>query len=335
MRLLLVDDDLTMLDFMKELIDWTSIGYELIGTATSGEKALEIMQKTLPDVVITDVQMPGMNGPSLCEQISLLYEDVSIIVLSAYGDFETTRLVMKYHIADYLLKPMTPARTQQLIRILTDLSDNKEHLAFLHDIQTDKTYQQSIITALRNKDTVYLESLFGRLKQCNSCTYANLREACARLITLFCSATHQGLPDKYLDKLYSCMTKQEMIACVETLYSALNHEPDAQQELYEAMRHYIEDHFTDKQLNVASIADHFHLSTSYLSRIFQQYAGKSIYSYIIQRRLEYAVSLLTESNLSIAQCAKKCGYESPNYFAHSFSMVYGMSPREYRIIHTK
>lgn len=339
MRLLLVDDDKTMLEFMEELLDWNSIGYELIGSAQSGEEALEITRTTLPDVVITDIRMPGMNGPSLCEQLSLLYEDVSVIVLSAYGDLETTRLVMKYHVADYLLKPMTPNRTQQLVTILTDLAKGKEQRVFLRAIQTDKTCQSAIQTALQNKDLSYLEQLFVQLDQCLSCTYANLREACSSLITLFFSATGQGLPDRYLDRLYACLTKQAMLECIESLYGTLkyteNGKPDVQKELYTAMCEYIANHFTDKQLNIAQITDHFHLSASYLSRVFQQYAGKSIYAYIIQKRLEYAASLLTGSNLTIAQCAEASGYESPNYFAHSFSTTYGMSPREYRMVNTK
>lgn len=82
-KVLIVDDDLLARMGMMSLIDWQKYGFEVVGTADSGEQALELMDEHQPDVVFTDVVMHGgMDGVELTRQIKLRYPQVLVVALS-------------------------------------------------------------------------------------------------------------------------------------------------------------------------------------------------------------------------------------------------------------
>lgn len=103
-RTILVDDDYLVLQDLKNLVDWKALGFQIIGTAPNGKTALQITQKTLPDLIITDISMPAMDGFEFIECIQKNYPDIYIIFISSYADFDYAKRAMKHGIRDYLLK---------------------------------------------------------------------------------------------------------------------------------------------------------------------------------------------------------------------------------------
>lgn len=104
-KLLIVDDEEIELDGMAELIDWQSHGYELVGTAINGKRGLALLQKKQPDIVITDIKMPVMDGLSMIRAAQEQNADTVFVVLSGYGDYEYTSQAMQLSIRHYILKP--------------------------------------------------------------------------------------------------------------------------------------------------------------------------------------------------------------------------------------
>ncbi len=115
-KVLLVDDDSIARTNIKILIDWEKNGYEICGEAMNGEEAIQLIMETMPEIVITDMSMPVMDGITLIEYLSKNYPQIKVLVLSGYQEFDYVRRSMKYGAVDYVLKHFLNA--QVLLGIL-------------------------------------------------------------------------------------------------------------------------------------------------------------------------------------------------------------------------
>lgn len=108
-NILIVDDELLIRQGIEYLIDWEQEGYHIIGQARNGEEALRLIAQYHPDVVIADVEMPGMNGLELAKAISEQYEQTRVVMLSSHSDFNYVRSSFANGAVDYILKPTMTA----------------------------------------------------------------------------------------------------------------------------------------------------------------------------------------------------------------------------------
>jgi YesN/AraC family two-component response regulator len=121
------------------MIDYTSLGYKVIATAKNGMEAYDRIRDDYPDVVITDIKMPILNGLELIERASRIDSRITFILLSGYGEFEYAKQAMKYGVRYYLLKPTDK---QELINCLDTIREEKKQ----------KEVQQKAEQALLLKD---------------------------------------------------------------------------------------------------------------------------------------------------------------------------------------
>lgn len=115
-KVLIVDDEPLILKSLQTSINWSSMDCEVTGIAEDGEEALELMQSGMPDILLTDIAMPGMNGIELLERISRWPDRPEVIILSGYSDFEYARRGLQYRVFDYILKPIDPMELGECIR---------------------------------------------------------------------------------------------------------------------------------------------------------------------------------------------------------------------------
>lgn len=141
LRLMIVDDESIIREALSQMIDYKSIGYELIAAARNGMEAYDIICDEYPDVVITDIRMPILNGLDLIERSRKADSRITFILLSGYGDFEYARQAMKYGVRYYLLKPTDK---NELIESLVSI--RKERLKAEED---RKMQQQDFLNSLR------------------------------------------------------------------------------------------------------------------------------------------------------------------------------------------
>ncbi len=118
---LLVEDDYSVREYLKQAIAWEENGYCVLGEADNGAEALELVRKELPDIMITDIQMPQMNGVELIHKISEEGYPTKSVVLSFYDDFEYVRDAMKYGAVDYVLKHQLSE--ENILNILNDIPE--------------------------------------------------------------------------------------------------------------------------------------------------------------------------------------------------------------------
>ena len=103
-----VDDEPIVLEGIRSKIDWEGSGFTFAGEATDGEIALSMIQEIKPDILITDIKMPFMDGLQLSEAIKRTQPWIKIIILSGHDEFDYAKKAISIGIEDYLLKPFTP-----------------------------------------------------------------------------------------------------------------------------------------------------------------------------------------------------------------------------------
>lgn len=103
-RILIADDDTMVRIGLKTVINWEENGFVLVGEAANGLEAMQLVQEKKPDIVITDIKMPGMDGIELIRQLRQQSTPPEILVLSSYDEFELVKQALKLGARDYLLK---------------------------------------------------------------------------------------------------------------------------------------------------------------------------------------------------------------------------------------
>jgi len=117
-NVMLVDDEMIVRIGMKSVIDWEGNGFRYAGEASDGAEALELLDEVNPDIVLTDIKMPNVNGIQLIEAVKKRKPDVRILVLSSHDEFDYVRSAMKLGADDYVLKASVDP--DKLIRLLKE-----------------------------------------------------------------------------------------------------------------------------------------------------------------------------------------------------------------------
>ncbi|QNK58453.1 response regulator [Paenibacillus sp. PAMC21692] len=117
-RVMVVDDERIIREGIASLVDWQGMGLELAGCLKDGAAALEEMEQLRPDIVITDIKMPRMDGLELIKQAKERFPDMKFVVLSGYGEFRFASQAMKHGVKHYILKPCDE---HDIKKVLTDI----------------------------------------------------------------------------------------------------------------------------------------------------------------------------------------------------------------------
>lgn len=115
-RILLVDDEMMELDALKNYIDWKGLGIGQVYSAKNGKAAYELVLEKQPDIVITDIQMPVMDGITLAKKIYELNRHIKIVFLTGYDEFTYVKEAMRVDAVDFLLKPFSEESIAEVIR---------------------------------------------------------------------------------------------------------------------------------------------------------------------------------------------------------------------------
>jgi len=133
-KLLLVDDEPTIRQGIRESIDWVAQGVSIVGEAENGQQAMDLVHRLRPDIVLVDIVMPRRDGLSFCEECRRAYPDTRLIIVSGHDEFPLAQKAIRIGVDDYLLKPVG---AEQMVRAVQkaaqaftrqEFSDLKEKL---------------------------------------------------------------------------------------------------------------------------------------------------------------------------------------------------------------
>jgi len=127
-KVLIVDDESAIRKGLVSCIDWASIGCEVVKCASNGKQALEFIEKSQPDIVISDIHMDEMSGIDILKVASEKYPNIKFILLTGIYEFNNAYSAIKYNVVDLVLKPTTSSKIMQVVKqAIKKIEDEKEH----------------------------------------------------------------------------------------------------------------------------------------------------------------------------------------------------------------
>ncbi len=135
-KIMLVEDEIPVRESMVQNTDWNALGFDVPVACADGREAMEQYALVRPDVVITDICMPFVDGLELTEHIRAQDQTTIIVVLTGFSEFSYAQKAIKYHVNDYILKPVSPRDFDQLLRRLShELREREQRQGLFHRAQ--------------------------------------------------------------------------------------------------------------------------------------------------------------------------------------------------------
>lgn len=166
---LLVDDEQLVFQVMMKKVDWDALGFTVCGYAANGIEALEIAEEHVPDVVLTDVKMPYMDGLTLSKRLKAMYPDIKIIILSGFDEFEYAKEAIRIEAEEYLLKPIDAAELSSVFGRVKETLDKEMD----EKRNIDKLKEHYLKSLPILQDNFCISLLEGRINNQNIGKYAS------------------------------------------------------------------------------------------------------------------------------------------------------------------
>ena len=106
LRIIIIDDNKIVVTSLVQSIEWASFNCEVVGTAFDGSEGLKLVQHFSPDIVITDIRMPGFDGLEMIQMLRAVNTSSHFIILTGYSDFSYAQTAIRLGVSDFILKPV-------------------------------------------------------------------------------------------------------------------------------------------------------------------------------------------------------------------------------------
>ena len=178
MKVLVADDEERVCALICALIDWERFGLTLCAKAYDGISALELIKAESPDLVITDIRMPGLDGLDLIRKAKEIRPDVQFIIISGHKQFDYAQTAIKYGVAEYLLKPIKKLELEQTLNKMVTRYHDQQAL-----FQATKQLQQQVTQDRKQKRMLAL-SLLLKEGQTDLLATCFTRSECMRVLAV-------------------------------------------------------------------------------------------------------------------------------------------------------
>ena len=339
-RAIFIDDEIWALRGLQGIVDWKEFGFDNIGAFTDSREALEALPELKPDVVVTDIRMPEIDGMTLIERAREIVPDAVFVIVSAYRDFEIAKQALKNQVSDYLIKPLDKAEVRQSLTSLyeklqatdkdsftiTDVDLLSEEAAGNADVtrfvigllaggpiriltsEADISDYGLNIIPVRIRGMLYSYIITGR----TNAFYLEDRVKGIRI----------GVSTEMTDCGYLSVKAREAVKSFNGCFFYSDNEQTAK------IQDYLYDNL-DKKITVEDVCSKFFLSKSYIFELFRENAEVSAMGFLKKVRLCHAADLLKLQKSSVSQVAAAVGFDDVGYFIKTFKSKYGCTPEQY------
>ena len=367
-KVVFAEDETSIRENVCRVIEWEKYDFKIVAAASDGEEALSALRQHQPDLLITDIRMPFMDGLTLCREARKILPAIKMVILSGFAEFDYAREAIELGVQDYLLKPITPTK---LISMLTKLHDQ------LEEERKRLAYHNRLVEDLRGAEQQLMEDVPGSLDDLGGINQAEklledflrmhvpqkaenfasqlfemageravqsalfryyfvlrILNGCAKAIEDMQGDSRTVLPQvndiSTITKMRMPEARQLVSDCLRAVTAYREHALDTSAAIMSRAKAYIMDHFASVDLSVREVADVIGLSPNYFSNVFKQYMGTSFTRYLTAYRMEKAQEMLRTTNEPVVEIAQRVGYSNPNYFSSVFHREVGVTPLSYR-----
>ena len=358
---LIVDDEKMPREILHRYIPWQSYGVTEIYEAEDGEGALALVREKSPDIIISDMKMPRMNGLALAQEVRSILPDCQFVFLSGYSDKEYLKGAIRLKAASYVEKPIN---LEEINEVLTEIAEHLRkmqqqdpRLLFFRGVQVkdavlnNRVYSPDEVLLTRLGESIrhknrketegLLEQLYQELHRCEGTPPEDIRRLFCRIILLFINASESrnltaaaALGNELILRTAGGETLaglHEMLHSLQEVYFDTQ-EPE-EQDLSTRVNLYLAGHWSDPGLTVQDMAQELGFTNTYLCAAYKKSSGLTINQYITRLRVEHARELLSSTQKKLYEVGKAVGYTDGKYFTKVFTRETGLTPKQYRERH--
>jgi two-component system response regulator YesN len=343
-KVVIVDDETSVKRSLKSIIERENPAFEVIAFAENGQEALAIIGKSNPDLVITDIRMPVMDGLTLVQEIRRCAIPTDVVIISGYNEFDYAREALRYGVTDFLLKPVDVEEVTKTLSLAErKLREKKagwvERSEWIAFCKTEAEIMAKHLWVL-NETAVWneLEQLRLRLQR-DDPDFVRVKEMYVHLIFLLQAEMAklsgnrvqiQPLPEyewngqEDMLEVHVRLILQSAMKEVRSIRNWGSHKSMA-----EAVKQ-IENNFTNESFSLRDAAELARMSPTYFSKSFKEETGMSFTQYIAKLRMEKSIELLSVPDNKVYEVAFAVGYSDYAHFAKVFKKYFQFSPTDYR-----
>jgi len=326
----IVDDEKLIRDGMKKLLKWEENGFVICGEAVNGRDALSAILSSTPDIVLTDLRMPAMDGLTLTAALREQVPSVEVVIITGYDEFEYAKEAVRNGVFDYLLKPVSH---RELLETMQRLKQKILSRSIAYPFEEEDSILQSIREHNGEMGEHALAVMFDRFKTAMA-RQDEVYKICNKILSEI-DITYRAVRGP---KALAVKPEPASDASVEEMEYAMREylskifcfgSADSSDLLVEKMKQYLDSHYQEN-VSLKMLEDEFYFNASYISRIFKIKTGENYSDYLLRLRICRAKELLITSNYSIRQISEMVGFGSSKYFSKVFKDMEGIQPITYR-----
>ena len=353
LSIVVIEDEELIKEGICSIIKAHADDWNIIGTASNGQEGLELISNLRPDVVLTDVKMPYIDGLELISIVRERDAEIAFVIITGYADFTYAQRALKHNVLEFILKPSSSEEILNVlerVKLLKEqqsrtkhiIENNPENMTFMTRIIINLIYNHvfAIDTSVEDRD----ETVDKILKQTNEIGFWSLNKDVIRKIIM---DSYHGILERMLgdriilnDNLLEA-AKREFDAqpnedwnelflwVINNLYDLfLNSIDDSNLNIRNGIK-YISENY-NKGITLKDVADVVFLNYYYFSQLFKKETGMNFTEYLTSIRMNKAKELLRDVRYKTYEISNMVGYSSSKHFSTVFRKQFGLSPTEYR-----
>jgi two-component system response regulator YesN len=344
-RLAVFDDEFVVVEGVKAILKKMHLNYEVVGVAYDGISALDVIKEVQPDVIMTDIRMPGMDGLQMIDSAKAIVPDAIFIVISGFQEFEYARTALNLGVVGYIDKPITKDKINTILKKVESQIQEEKNIAEKDAQQLEALHHltEVLTKSVQNNQSEGFEENITKALEILRALYPDLETYKSESYKLICSLLgvfFDGHAAYEVDKHFPSYKNLELIHSVEEVNHYILTISDSMikkikvlqtgsqnQTIIKALDYISENYSKDFGLN--ELADMAKVTPSYLSLLFKEEVGTSFIKYLTQFRIKQAKELLLRGE-KVAYVSQAVGYSNYRYFCELFKRYEGKTPSEYK-----
>lgn len=352
-KVLIIDDEMWTRNTVKAFGEWDKHEITMVEEASDGIEGLRLIKENNPQIVITDMNMPGLNGVELLKILKEDYPHIKLIIISGYNDFEFTKQAIKSKAIDYILKPIDKQELNAAIgKCVAEIKATSVYsLGKVIDKNTLSLimYEKKVIERLLlERNLLGIKNTLKRLyenimqnkideKSVAKVTIKVFRDMLEEYIltteNLIRATAEQHIMQLNIEDLGKKSLKEVFTLIDSSVEKAIiyvnENAKSKNSNTIARVKDYVEAHYTE-HISLDKLSSLFFLSKEYLSKAFKTKYNKNLMNYVLELRMLKAKEMLEDNDISIKNIAESVGYDDLIHFYHVFKNYYGSSPGDMR-----
>lgn len=342
-KVVIVDDEYIVVNGIKAMIAREKMDFEVTGFAYDGIDGLKTIIEHQPDLVITDIRMPGMDGLSLIEEAREYLPDTIFVVISGYQEFEYARKALQLGVKGYIDKPITLQKIRNTLTMAEEILNRRS----LEHTDVYKQAYQAVSSSLMDMiiDRHYegykekITEVLGALKKYMP-SLEDYKEESYKLICLGFGHFYERRKEKVEEQHFPSHQNIKKLDSVEevdqvtfelfkSMFQKLRAENlTGMHRTIQILLEYIDENYS-QNIGLTELADKVEMNPAYLSILFKEEVGMSYIKYLTKIRMDRAKQLLLEG-YRIGEVSEMVGYSNYRYFCDIFKKQEGQTPSQYK-----